>query len=101
MSPPPNGSETDNWQEAEDEEDPYDWFLYDYALSRLRSEEERDAVRALAKAYGRAVKAGVVPVRWGLGIFGSSGSRSQETHSVEDLEESRDTGATGFEAEEV
>ena len=68
--PPPEGSSPDDWQDEEDEDDSYDWFLYRYAINALRSQEERDAVTAAALAVQRAARAGLVPARWGLGIFG-------------------------------
>jgi len=69
-NPPPEGAAPDDWQDEEDEEDEYDWFLYQYALNALRSQEERDALTALALSVQRASNAGLVAVRWGLGVFG-------------------------------
>ena len=52
------------------EDDLYDWFLYDTALAALGSQEEREALCTAAWSFQRGVRAGVLPVRWELGVFG-------------------------------
>jgi G3E family GTPase/ADP-ribose pyrophosphatase YjhB (NUDIX family) len=51
--PPP-----EEW--SEDEDDAYDWFTHDQALSRLTTEHEQHAISAVARDFREAVRLGVV-----------------------------------------
>eukprot|EP00929_Paragymnodinium_shiwhaense_P055026 TRINITY_DN27598_c0_g3_i1.p1 TRINITY_DN27598_c0_g3~~TRINITY_DN27598_c0_g3_i1.p1 ORF type:complete len:1005 (+),score=243.55 TRINITY_DN27598_c0_g3_i1:182-3196(+) len=57
VNPPP--ADVDE-EESEDEEDLYDWYSYEKALSRLQTSFEREAVSTLARSARRAIDVGVV-----------------------------------------
>ncbi|CAE8637800.1 unnamed protein product [Polarella glacialis] len=59
VNPPPAGSQEDQ-DTVEDEEDLYDWFPYEQAMSLLLTQHERVAVTSLAAGVAAAVSACVV-----------------------------------------
>ena len=66
VSPPPDGPLED--ADMEDDESPYDWYLFDNAVKRL-DERSVAALRTMSMALIEAARAWALPNKWG-GVFG-------------------------------
>ena len=67
-SPPPDGGASQN--DDEDPEDPYDWFRFPKAQSRMADDPPSvAALRSMVLHLMQAANVGLVPTEWG-GIFG-------------------------------
>ena len=70
-SAPPSygeGYENDESADMEDEDDPYDWYSFPKAITRL-DKVSGMAIRSMALALMQASSVGLVPSKWG-GVFG-------------------------------
>jgi len=70
-SAPPSygeGYENDESADTEDEDDPYDWYSFPKAITRL-DKVSGMAIRSMALALMQASSVGLVPSKWG-GVFG-------------------------------
>lgn len=65
-APPPDGALED--ADLEDEESPYDWYLFENALRRL-DERSVAALRSMSSILVEAANVGIIPCKWG-GVFG-------------------------------
>jgi len=65
-APPPDGALEE--ADLEDEESPYDWYLFENAVKRL-DERSVAALRSMSSILVEAANVGIVPCKWG-GVFG-------------------------------
>lgn len=65
-SPPPDGALED--ADLEDDESPYDWYLFANAVNRL-DERSVAALRSMSSILVEAANVGILPCKWG-GVFG-------------------------------
>ncbi len=79
-APPPDGPLED--ADLEDEESPYDWYLFANAVKRL-DERSAAALRSMSCVLVEAANVGIVVCKWG-GVFGQEEAMTGSTSAVTD-----------------
>ena len=77
VEPPPEGPLED--ADMEDDETPYDWYLYHNAIRKLHDDSASvSALQVMALSLIQAANVGLVPSKWG-GVFGQEMNLSTTT----------------------
>jgi G3E family GTPase len=78
-APPPDGALED--ADLEDDESPYDWYLFEKAVKRL-DERSIAALRSMSSILVEAANVGIVPCKWG-GVFGQEAATRIATSTTD------------------
>jgi CobW/HypB/UreG, nucleotide-binding domain/NUDIX domain len=75
--PPPDGPLED--ADMEDDESPYDWYLYENAVQKLDDTASVAGLQIMALSLVQAANVGLIPAKWG-GVFGQELQLSLSNH---------------------
>ena len=78
-APPPDGALED--ADLEDDESPYDWYLFENAVNRL-DERSIAALQSMSSILVEAANVGIVPCKWG-GVFGQEAATRIATSTTD------------------